>query len=534
MNNDEKITVQGSAPKKKKTILGAVNKRKLKYGSLATAITIVVIAMVVLVNVIMTALFERFPISLDLTSGNVFSVSDETVEYIKSINVPVTITVMADEANFVTLDVNINQANELLKKYTQYNSNITLQYKDLLQNPDFASGYQETLQNYDVVIEAEHTDSETGETIKRVKVIPVSDLVRVSSDYADYYNQYVMYYGPEIALRMFSQYGYITSSQAEQEFTSAIMAVTDKNPVTVTVLTFPGADESDVSGLTNLLDKNGYIINSVNIQQEDIPEDTRMIIVPAPKVDYGPDEVAKIADWLNNDGNLNRDMLYVASVEQGETPNLDQLLEEFGLVIDRQVIVETNQKYYNIYPYNVFQNMVSENYTEDIRNKDLSILVPWARPVKVLYEASDRKETEVLLSSSTSAVLCPFNADSSWTPETAEEKGSFNSVALCTKLNFLENNVTVMNRVIACGSDQMLMSSLMTSTSLNNGDFMLSLINSITNKSEGITIVPKTVSSATFDISAAQINTLKWTFQLIVPLAVLIAGMVVWVRRRNR
>ena len=49
------------------------NKRRLKFGSFATALTVFVIAAVVLLNIVATMLFARFPI--DLTSGGIYTSS---------------------------------------------------------------------------------------------------------------------------------------------------------------------------------------------------------------------------------------------------------------------------------------------------------------------------------------------------------------------------------------------------------------------------------------------------------------------------
>ncbi len=43
--------------------------RKFRYGTLSTVLTLVVVAAVVLVNVVASLLNDRYPLNLDLTSG---------------------------------------------------------------------------------------------------------------------------------------------------------------------------------------------------------------------------------------------------------------------------------------------------------------------------------------------------------------------------------------------------------------------------------------------------------------------------------
>ena len=51
------------------------NSRRFKHGSLATAMTVGFVAAVVLVNVIVGLLVERFPMNIDLTDNQIFELS---------------------------------------------------------------------------------------------------------------------------------------------------------------------------------------------------------------------------------------------------------------------------------------------------------------------------------------------------------------------------------------------------------------------------------------------------------------------------
>ena len=67
-------------------------KKKMKYGSVAVAITLIVTAIVILLNVVVGLLVERYPnAKLDLTTSNLYEVSDETIDYIKNLEDPVEI-----------------------------------------------------------------------------------------------------------------------------------------------------------------------------------------------------------------------------------------------------------------------------------------------------------------------------------------------------------------------------------------------------------------------------------------------------------
>ncbi len=519
-----------SAFAKDKKARQPINKRHLKYGSLATGLVVLFIAAVVLVNVVVTMLFDRFPITIDLTGNSIYTVSEETKNYISGIDVPVDITVMATEDTFRSISDYTVQCAELLSSYAQYNANITVRYKDLLSNPDFVSNYSQNLGSCDIIVELADSDH------TRVKVVTLADIITVAEDYEPYLSAYKQQAGGLYTHQLFDSYGYIISSNAEQALTSAIMAVTDANPVTVCTLSFPGANESDVSGLTDLLDKNGYIITSMDIQRDDISEDVDILIIPAPKIDYTEAETEKITNWLTNGGKLGRDIIYVASAEQGQTPNLDALLDRYGITVEPKIIYETSSDYYSSYQNFTYQFLVSENYGKDIGNPGLSMVVANSRAITMRFGNTDGYNScEALVQSSSNAVLWDMYLSEEFDEDKATERGTFNSVVLGRyKALNQDTHISSYTNVIAIGSDRIIASTLMSMPQYNNGDFFLSLINELSGKTEGVTIVPKKLKSSGVLVNDSVKNALNLTFAVIIPIAVLAVGTVVWIRRRHR
>ena len=67
------------------------SRRKLKYGGAATAVTLIVIAVVVLVNVVLSMLSDRMNMSIDITPDGTFEISQETIDYLDTVTEPVDI-----------------------------------------------------------------------------------------------------------------------------------------------------------------------------------------------------------------------------------------------------------------------------------------------------------------------------------------------------------------------------------------------------------------------------------------------------------
>lgn len=507
------------------------NKRRLKYGSFATALTIFVIAAIVLVNVVATMLFDRFPITLDLTSGSIYTITEETAEFIESIDTPVEITVLDTEEEYRAISSYTAQTVELLKNYTQHNAGITVKYIDMLSNPDFVANYTQTLSAGDIIVEP------SGGAHERVKVVSLTDLLNVPDDYS-YLLQYAQNYGEEyvhMALVAGESSRQITlTSNAEQAITSAIMTVTDQNPITVAVLTYPGANEADISGLTDLLDVNGYLITNIDIQSGELTDDIDLAIIPAPKVDYTTLEITKIENWLQGGGMLEKDLIYVASASQPETPNLDGLLYKYGITVEPKIIYETDTARWmgQDTPSYTLQDIATENYLKDVTNLDRSFFVPDARAISTRFENVDSTYScePVIVSSPSSELRDMYQTDNG-----TQERGSFNSVVVAKqkKVN-QDTHISTYTYVVVFGSELILEPSVIRNPGFNNGDFTISMLNEITGKSEGITITPKSVASETFEITTSQTRALTLVFALIIPVAVLAVGTVVWIRRRHR
>ena len=118
-------TAEASLEKQQKKLK---NRKKLKYGGLATAITVIFVAVVVLVNVVVTQIGKRYPdFKLDLTTANLYAISDETLDYIRNMDKDVDIAISSDEATF-TSDKNNKMIAETLSKYQGYSDRISVTY----------------------------------------------------------------------------------------------------------------------------------------------------------------------------------------------------------------------------------------------------------------------------------------------------------------------------------------------------------------------------------------------------------------------
>ncbi len=503
-----------SAEEQEKAEKKRIRRRKMKYGGAATAVTVVVIAVVVLVNVVLGVLSDRINMSVDITPNGTFEISQETIDYLATVNEPVEIVCMSDELEFSTSNyVYFKQAYEVLKKYTIYSDNISLKFVDMTKDPTYANKYSElykgNISEYSIVVS----------TDKRIKVISIQDLYNVEMDYNTYSQK-------------------ITSSKAEQELTSAIMYVTDPSPLNA-VMFNSETGGSCYDNVYDMLVSNGYNVSEINPLVDDIPEDTDIIAICAPTNDYDEETVQKIYDFLDNGGQLGKNLIYVADYTQNSTTNIDSLLAEWGIKIGDGVVGDSNTSNTASSSQFVIGNYINteeDNYYDDnVSDTSLPVLSYYSRPIELLFDQKDNRLTYPLVTTDDTAFVYTEDMQSEVENGTFDpETGSYTTMAVARKYVFNSDNEAVYSSVLAVGSSYMLDSSITGATYYNNGDYFISALNTLTGKTSGISIVAKDLTSTTFDMDQATYNTCFIVFVILIPLAVLVIGIVVYVRRRHK
>ena len=122
------------------------------------------------------------------------------------------------------------------------------------------------------------------------------------------------------------------------------MNVTDTDPVKVAVLTGYGEKENTV--LQNLLKTNSYVIESVNITLTDkISEDYDFVFMFGPDKDYSVADINKLDTWLDNSGKFGKNLVYVGNPKLGDSPNIDGLLDQWGLKVEKGITYQTDENY---------------------------------------------------------------------------------------------------------------------------------------------------------------------------------------------
>jgi hypothetical protein len=478
-------------------------RRNCRYGLVSVIITVMVIAFVVLLNAVLTFLFKKYPLTIDLTENRAFEISGETGDFLASLERDVSIYVMNAEARFVSSSPEeyFVQANEVIRKYAQHSSRIRLEYVDLIRNPDFSSRYPgENIRVNDIVLASED----------RYRILASSDLFNIRSSY----------YG-----------SYVASSKAEQTMTSALMHVSGGRELLAAVI--DGHGEMDLGAFTELLRLNSYAVTGVNLFTGDVPEAAALLILAAPARDLSADELRKIDAFL--EGGDNRLLFYLAATTQPDLPNLGEYLDEWGVAVDGGVVFESDSgRLVSPSPFIAVVDYAEDDYAKNMIRKELPAVIPQARPLRALFEQARYRSVKTLLAFSPSSGVRPADAPNDWVPRPAQIRGNVPALILSSQFRNNAAGDLVRAHVLVSGSALAVDGTLLGSPNVANGGYFLDLLGRLCGGEDRIYIQDKTLGFAELGLNVLQIMVIAGVFTLLLPLAVLAAGIVVWLRRRHK
>ncbi len=505
---DDKKSAAKEAKKTARRSKRELKARAFRRGWFSVVLVVLFIAAMVLVNFIAVTVNEKIPaLTIDTTGKESFELSKETVEYLPSLKDDINIIVLADEKEYKEGGEYYIQANSLLHEYENKSDKITLEYVDMASNPTFSSKYpDETLSYYGIIVESD----------KGYKYLKEADMFDIQMDYNTY------------------SY-YIAGSKVEEAVTSALLYVTlDDKPKVTFVSDING---EDYTYFKNYLESNGFETDEVSPAVGTIPEDTQILVLFAPSVDLDEKVVDAISDFLLNGGEYGKQLLYLPMGTLVDSPNIDSLIEEWGITVDNGYAIENDPNY--MAPlgggYYLFATQYADQtYNAKMRNTSLPFCVigGYTKPLNV---TDSTNVTTLLTLSDESTVL--------YSDETADEPVSSPNLVIgaiaqkgttTTADTDSSSTETKQSHIVVIGSSVAMSETLLKSNVYGNSTYILSVFNTLVNRDDvGISIEAKTLENPDLGITTAQIRALGAVFIVVVPVGILIAGIVIFIKRRN-
>ncbi len=490
--------------------------RKLRIGTTATVVTVVVVAAAGLLNVIVGILNDRYPLSLDLTADKNFTLSEESREVADKVEKEVTITVFADESIAKNPSTTYEELNTVLRQFYQFTNDYNLltdgkvitKYIDLDANPTLQTEYTK----YEV--------SSGGILFQcgdQWRAITLDDLYLVDDSEAYYTGQY-----------------YFTSL-VEQKLATNINAVCGGKTVALTFLTGHGEDETAINSLRSLYEMNGYITETVDFTTATkVNEQSEGMIIVGPQKDFTEDEITRLRAWMLNDGKRERD-LFVFCNYAASCPNLYEYLEvDYGIVVTDNVIVETDENnipltYYGSDPYSPLTSATETELTMDIGTG--KVIMPLTLQLKTT--ASDDDSADNL--TNYPVVTFPESAQVINVTEKSDAKDADEYPVIGMAYAYDYDNVgseRVENYVVVSGSYQMIDS--VSSNSYRNEELLLIPMRTVCSLGDTTVISGRDLTAASVAFSAMTANILGLgIFTIGIPVLLVIAAVIVFVKRRH-
>lgn len=519
-NKDMTTVSEEKTPKSKASRLT----RKWRLGTVATVTMVIVIAVILMLNVVMDAIETRYPLTVDLTSDGMYTLSEESVTLAKELDKDVQILVFRDEAYFTSpntgydaLNTILMQFHQTLKQYQlESGGKVTYQFIDLDANPTMASRYEA----YEVT-----SNSVLFLCEDRYQHITMDDLFSYDINT--------------------STYAYEFTSNVERAVAAKINLVSAANVKTVTLLTGHGEDAYAIAGLESVLSSNGCLIEQLDITASAEPsEETSVFIIPAATTDYTTEEIARLRAWLDNDGKREKDLVVLVN-SVVRLPNLYELLnDEYGIEVLEEVVVETDaNNVYNQNPYYTYADVQETEYTASLVGQRAMLTYAASLKLNITDSTEQSKYAKVLASYGETAQVQPLE---SRLGEEGAESGvaslkdaqSYPIVtAAYTTDRLFDNNDDryYTTDVMVFGSPTLVYESTLNITSACNEDLFLNTFRGLTGLESVISISSRSMDMEMLDFGGSLVPKVLgiYVFTIGLPLVMIVIAVVVFVRRRR-
>lgn len=506
--------------------------RHLKFKTLSTTLTIVVIVGVLLLNVIVGVVADRFPITIDMSSDKVFTLSEESKSVAESIEKEVEVVIFADVKDYF-----ITMAQDLYSVYLYYYN----------QEVDLSNQFERLSREIETALA--QLKSNSGDKITYTFVNPDQE----PEKYAEYtkYNlgdNNVLFISGERSRKTTLDTMYEVNdtssvvSNVEKVLVSNIYALQGDDDRIIQVLTGHEEDTYTIDGLQKLYELNGYIFEELLITgSAEFNDKAETLLIAAPAKDYTEQEIQRIRTWLKNDNKRNRHlMVYINPT--ASCPNLYEMLKtDYHIEVTDQLIYESDPNRYHSdgtkYNFGIVSADVAENdYTKNSVG-EMSVIMPLTRRLLCDLPSSSEGIAEL-------GIPLTTHPDSAWVSkiESNGEKLELKTdeYPLTSSISYVfesfDDNTQqeATTTVTVCGSAAMAYSAYIQSSNTKNEEFLLDVIRSITGYETNISISNKViVKDVTTFTAGTQMILGIWIFTIGLPVIVMAICLVVFLRRRS-
>jgi ABC-type uncharacterized transport system involved in gliding motility auxiliary subunit len=453
-----------------------VKTRQTKYAAYVTIYIVVILAIIVGANY----LANRYNKSVDATANKRYSLSDQTKKVVGDLKQDVTIQYF-DKAD------GMQNAKDLLGRYSNLSPKVHIEYVDYMKKPQLARAANITKEGTAII--------EIGAKKEEAKTFD------------------------------------------EEGITGAMIRAIKGGVRTVCVVSGSGEHRVEDTGSDGFSDfqaavqRDNYQVKSVNLlEKAEVPSECTVLVVSGPSGDYVQPEVDAIKKYVEGGGRamfLLDPPLKVGRKEISDNNALHDLLASWGVTAEKDLLLDENplSQLVGLGPeVPLVTTYDSHPIVNDLAGTATGF--PLARSLTIKNE--NHTSVSKLFATSPSS-FSTFNLSS---PEiridpNKDKKGPFTLAAAGT---YDTGKPSGQGRFIVVGNSRWASNSFLKFN--GNRNLALNMMNWLSSDEDLISIRPKEQEDRRLSLTRAQFLMVRTVSQFLLPLVVVIAGVMVWAKRR--
>lgn len=448
--------------------------RQTKFGAYVTLYIVIVTAALGLAN----WLANRYNKSVDTTANKRFSLSDQTQKVVKGLNQDVKITYWDRASDF-------QRAKDVLDRYDTLSTKLSVDYIDPDKKPQEAR----------------------AAGVRNLGAI----YVQVGSKREE------------------------AKSLSEEDVTGALIRGLKGGERTICIVGGSGEHTLDDTGregyssLKQVIERNNYKTRAVSLlEKAEVPKDCTILMVAGPRFDYVAPVVSAIKNHVESGGRAM--MLLDPPIQLGkehiaENTALTDQLAAWGVTLNKNLVLDTSG-IGQIFGFSAAVPLVSSYESQPIvrEMRGVATAFPLARSLDV--KSADKVTAEKLFSTSENS----FATTNLAATEIDPSKGTKGPFTVGAAITYNTGQQNTQGRVVVTGSSGWVGNGILGFQ--GNRDLFLNMANWLSSDEDLISIRPKDPEDRRLSLSRQQMSLIFYTSVILMPLAIVLAGVGVWWNRR--
>ncbi len=281
-----------------------------------------------------------------------------------------------------------------------------------------------------------------------------------------------------------------------------------------------GVANHDLGDFARQLRTKGFRLNSINLAvAQDMPDNAALLLIASPQTEVTPGEVRKIGKYLSRGGNL----LWLVDPEP--LRGLQPIAEQLGLVLMPGVVVDPRANEFGASLAFAVGTTAGYSPHPVTATLHLNTLFPYSRQVGTIESDEWRRTPLVEVAPRGWVETGSLDGDVTF-DRTRDVPGP---ITIAVSLERTVNDKTQRIAVFGNGS-------FLSNTYLGNGgnlDLGINLVNWLVGDDELVMIQPRATADSRLDIGQLSLYLIAFSFLVVLPLAFVITGVVVWWRRHR-